>query len=149
MLAAILAFFAKLLGSDPLGKAIDGLNKAYDTKINGQTEQQRIEAGKQVDEYRAMLADMQDARAKAVNYPWWLALPMGFVAMTVMGHSGLIYLGSILQPLIVGSWLGGWLLHIAPVPPPYDQATPVVLAFFFGASALTLGGVIVAKAFRK
>lgn len=138
-----------LLGVDPIGKLIDGLNRAYNTKVNGQTEQQRIEAGKQVDEYRAMLANMQDARAKAVNYPWWLAWPMGFVAMSVMGHTGLIYLGTAVQPLIVGSWLGAWLLNIPPVPPPYDQATPVVLAFFFGASALTLGGVIVAKAFRK
>lgn len=138
-----------LLGLDPLGKVLDALNTAYQNKLNATTEQQRIAAQEHIDFLKATLADVQNARNAAASYPWWLAAPMAFIAICMASHVGLIALGTTLQPLIFGSWLGAWLLHIPGLPSPYDVSESGVLQFFFGAGAAMGITSIVAKTFKK
>lgn len=123
-----------LLGIDPLGKLIDGLNKAYTDHLNSTTEQEKTQSQERITFFQTAINDLKDARANSRILPWWLAVPMAMIAWPVGIHVLEIGMGSNLAPMIKGTWVGDWLLHIPPWPSPFDQIEGQVTAYFFGAA---------------
>lgn len=135
-------------GGETLSSITSALGKAYSDKLSAKTETDKIQAQANIDRLHAVLDDMNNARAAAKNYPWWMALLAFMIGFPFALHLFCVGLATTFQPLIVGG-LFDWTLHIPKLPPPLDTSEVGIIAFFFGYAAVSTGLGAVAGAISQ
>lgn len=146
----ILSLILSWFGGGPLKTITDALTKAHSDSINGVTEQERTAANERVMTLTLALADLSKAREAARGMPWWLAIPMGFMAFSASIHVSAILLGTTFAPLLSKStWLGFWLLSIPAPPGDYAKYVAEIVVFFFGGAVILAGVKAVTSAFGR
>lgn len=141
MLEWILSWF----GGSPLGKIVDGLNKAYSDSLNAKTVEEKTAAQERIETLKTLAADTANARQAAAGQPWWMALLAFLFGIGFALHVFFIGIGTAVQPLIVGGFLD-WMLHVPKLPAPYDSMELGIAGFFYGYAAVATGAGAVAKA---
>lgn len=145
----IIKWILSWFGGGPLKSILSELRLARLDQLNAVSEQEKVKAKERVDTLTLVLADVSVARASAGSLPRWMAV-IGFMIGFPFGlHVLLIGIGTSLQPLIFGTWLGDWLLHIPPWPTPLDSQEGAVIAFFFGGLAFVGGATAIAGAIGR
>lgn len=130
------------------------LRKAYEAKVNGKTEDERIAAGERAKTLELQLTAQteREARSKEIRLATAGQPEMRLLAFMIGGgfalHTLCISLGTTFQPLIKGG-VFDWLLHIPPIPEPFGTAELGIIGFFFGYAAVTHSANAIAGAIAQ
>lgn len=119
---------------NPLGKIVDGLNRAYAAKLAAKNDSERIEADKQIAYFEGQISL---ATAAAQNDRWWSTREL-------IGKCALVYVAKIIV------W--DTVLQLGVTPDPGPQVTGivmVVIGFYFGSKAVSDLGARLLAAFSK
>lgn len=128
----------KLLGIDPLGKIVDGLNTAYRTKLEAKNDSERIAADVQIEAMQTALAQHQEAAS---------------VVKAGMQHRA-FWVAWLLAALPTSAWFGwgmmdslfdGQLPDVAELPPQLKAYADIVFGNIFYAGGAVAGLDLVAK----
>ncbi len=140
----MIAFLLKLLGVDPVGKIIDGLNSAYKAKLSAQNDADRIAADVTIQRYQALLEQQRLAadvvktgmQHKAFWIPWLIA------AVPTAAWFGWGMLDSLCN---------GALPDAAALPPQLKEYADIVFQniFYVGGGVAGLGAIANAIGGRK
>ncbi|MFO1185823.1 MAG: hypothetical protein U1E56_13730 [Bauldia sp.] len=140
----MLGFLAALLG----GPLVNGVLDAYKAKLaaTNSAEAHAVDLAKaEVAADIAARANAKEVRLATSGFPEVRALFFLLGAAFVL-HVGAICVGTTLQPLLAPSH---WLLHIPPLPKPFDEYEATVIAFFFGSAVAMTGVQAIAAALAR
>lgn len=139
-----MGWLLKLLGIDPIGKIIDGLNSAYQAKLSAQNVADRIAADVTIQRYQALLEQQKTAAGivtagmqhKAFWIPWLIA------AVPTAAWFGWGMLDSLCN---------GALPDAAALPPQLKEYADIVFQniFYVGGGVAGLGAIANAIGGRK
>lgn len=135
----MLATLLKLLGIDPVGKIIDGLNSAYQAKLTAQNDRERIDAEVQIKRLDQALALHQEAAAVVKegmqHRAFWIAWLIAAMPCAAWFGWGML-----------DSLLNGALPDVAALPPQLKEYADIVFGNIFYAGGATAGLSVLAKA---
>jgi hypothetical protein len=131
----------KLLGIDPLGRIVDGLNSAYQAKLAAKNDADRIAADVTIKRYEALLEEQRTAASvvtagmqhRAFWIPWLLAA----VPLSAWFAWG-----------VADSMLDGALPDVATLPPQLKEYADVVWGNIFYVGGGVAGLASIAGAIR-
>lgn len=138
------SFLASLIG----GPVVNGLLDAYKAKL-GAADNVDTHA---VDLAKASIAADIAARANAKEIRLATAGDLGVrVLFFLLGaaftlHVAAICIGTTFAPLLSSS---SWLLHIPPLPAPFDAYEATIIGFFFGSAVVMTGVQAIAGALAR
>lgn len=139
-----MGWLLKLLGIDPVGKIIDGLNAAYQAKLSAQNDAARVAADVTIQQYQALL-EQQRLRASIVT--------------TGMSHKA-FWIPWLIAAVPTAAWFGwgmldslcnGALPDAAALPPQLKEYADIVFQniFYVGGGVAGLGAIANAIGSRK
>lgn len=124
----------KLIGLNPVGKIVDGLNEAYRAKLTAKNDAERIEADKQISFFEGQISLASTA---AQHDKWWSTREL-------IGKCVMIYVFKIVV------W--DTVLQMGVTPDPGPQVTGIVMVtigFYFGSKAVSDIGAKLLAAFAR
>lgn len=137
-----MGWLLQLLGVDPVGKIIDGLNAAYQAKLSAQNDAARVAADVTIQQYQALL-EQQRLQASVVtsgmsHKAFWI--PWLIAAVPTAAWFGFGMLDSL---------TGGVLPHVAALPPQLKEYADIVFQNIFYAGAGFAGIQSISNAIKE
>ena len=140
----MMGWLLQLLGGDPIGKIIDGMNAAYKAKLSAQNDADRIAADVTIQRYQSLL-EQQKLQASVVttgmsHKAFWIPWLIAAVPTALWFGWG-----------VMDSLFGGSLPHVAELPPQLKGYADIVFQniFFVGGGVAGLGAIANAIGGRK
>ena len=128
----------KLLGVDPLGRIIDGLNRAHEAKLTAENDSDRIRADVQIKRYESLLEQHKTAadvvKAGMQHRAFWLAWLIAALPTATWYGWGM-----------ADSLFDGSLPDVAELPPQLKAYADIVFGNIFYAGGAVAGFDLVAK----
>lgn len=128
----------KLLGIDPLGKIIDGLNRAHEAKLTAQNDSERIAADQRIEAMGKLLA-LHTEQASVIK------TGMQYRAFWVVWLTAALPCAAWLGWGMLDSLFNGQLPDVAALPPQLKQSYDLVLSNIFYTGAAGAGMELLAK----